>query len=111
MKICYEKYKNYIDCALTEMKMGGLCSFSLLPNFLGHIPGRPPGGRHGMVFGQISSSTIGNTSNTPLVPGSTSFLKPIDNKLDFVLLFFFHFLRLFFSRYLTFNLDVVVSSL
>ena len=71
------------------MKMGGLCSFSLLPNFIGHIPGRPPGGRHGMVFGQISSSTIGNSSNTPLVPGSTSFLKPIDYKHNFVSYFTF----------------------
>lgn len=38
-------------------------------HFLGNVPGRPQGGRHGMVFGQIpvSSTTV------PLVPGSTYF--------------------------------------
>jgi hypothetical protein len=39
-------------------------------HYLGQIPGRPQGGRHGMIFGHISvPSTIGN-SNQPLVPGS-----------------------------------------
>lgn len=37
--------------------------------YLGQIPGKPQGGRHGMIFGHISNpSTIGN-SNQPLVPG------------------------------------------
>jgi len=41
----------------------------------GHIPGRPQGGRHGMMFGlrQIPTSTcVGTTTATsaPLVPGS-----------------------------------------
>lgn len=60
-----KKRTNYI--ALTWM-WGYSFSFNL-----GNIPGRPLGGRHGMVFGQISvSSAIGN-SITPLVPGSTSY--------------------------------------
>lgn len=37
--------------------------------FLGNVPGRPQGGRHGMVFGQIPASS----TSVPLVPGSTSF--------------------------------------
>ncbi|KNC26620.1 Helicase domino, partial [Lucilia cuprina] len=37
----------------------------------GHIPGRPLGGRHGMVFGQIPAPpAVGNTT-VPLVPGGT----------------------------------------
>lgn len=37
---------------------------------VGQIPGKPQGGRHGMVFGQISSSSvIGNIPQKPLVPG------------------------------------------
>lgn len=36
---------------------------------LGNVPGRPQGGRHGMVFGQIPVST----TSVPLVPGSTPF--------------------------------------
>uniref|UniRef100_A0A182SXC6 Helicase domino n=1 Tax=Anopheles maculatus TaxID=74869 RepID=A0A182SXC6_9DIPT len=37
----------------------------------GHVPGRPQGGRHGMVFGQISvPSALGNSSPL-LVPGGT----------------------------------------
>lgn len=41
----------------------------------GHIPGRPQGGRHGMVFGlrpPLTSSCIGTATATsaPLVPGS-----------------------------------------
>lgn len=35
--------------------------------FVGNVPGRPQGGRHGMVFGQIPVSSI----TVPLVPGST----------------------------------------
>lgn len=35
--------------------------------FVGNVPGRPQGGRHGMVFGQIPVSPI----TVPLVPGST----------------------------------------
>lgn len=39
---------------------------------IGHVPGRPQGGRHGMVFGQIPvvPSATGSLS-IPLVPGST----------------------------------------
>lgn len=29
----------------------------------GHVPGRPQGGRHGMVFGQIPVSIPGNTTS------------------------------------------------
>lgn len=38
---------------------------------IGHIPGRPLGGRHGMVFGQIPAppAAVGNPS-VPLVPGA-----------------------------------------
>lgn len=41
----------------------------------GYVPGRPQGGRHGMVFGlrpPLSSSCIGTATATsaPLVPGS-----------------------------------------
>lgn len=36
---------------------------------LGHIPGRPLGGRHGMVFGQIPAPPAVGTS-VPLVPGA-----------------------------------------
>lgn len=40
--------------------------------FLGNIPGRPQGGRHGMVFGQIPvPPTLGGSCPVPLVPGST----------------------------------------
>lgn len=42
---------------------------------LGHVPGRPLGGRHGMVFGQIPAppSAIGNAS-VPLVPGAYKYI-------------------------------------
>lgn len=40
---------------------------------VGQIPGKPQGGRHGMVFGQISnSSTVGNSPQKPLVPGQNA---------------------------------------
>lgn len=39
---------------------------------LGNIPGRPQGGRHGMVFGQIPAPSIIGSPPVPLVPGSTS---------------------------------------
>lgn len=39
----------------------------------GHVPGRPQGGRHGMVFGQIpvsgTSSATASSVQVPLVPG------------------------------------------
>lgn len=74
---------------------------------IGQVPGKPIGGRHGMIFGQIhSSSTIGNTPPKPLVPGqrhmpslefSFSFLfwtflwlKPLEKKKDQILWEFFH---------------------
>lgn len=42
-----------------------------LPRSKGNLPGRPQGGRHGMVFGQIPVSTTAHSSNVPvhLVPG------------------------------------------
>jgi hypothetical protein len=50
---------------------------------VGHIPGKPQGGRHGMVFGQISSSTIGNSPQKPLVPGQSC------THINFFYIFFF----------------------
>ncbi|KRF97552.1 uncharacterized protein Dwil_GK27182, partial [Drosophila willistoni] len=38
--------------------------------YIGHIPGRPLGGRHGMVFGQIPAPPAIGNSSVPLVPGA-----------------------------------------
>lgn len=59
---------------------------------VGQIPGKAQGGRHGMVFGQISSSsTIGNSPQKPLVPGQKS------THTLFLTLFFVGDLFYFFS--------------
>lgn len=61
--------------------------------YLGHIPGRPLGGRHGMVFGQIPAPPAVGSSTVPLVPGAYRFflfsLKIKKKKCKFVFLFFF----------------------
>uniref|UniRef100_T1GWQ3 Helicase domino n=1 Tax=Megaselia scalaris TaxID=36166 RepID=T1GWQ3_MEGSC len=43
----------------------------------GHIPGRPIGGRHGMVFGQIPVSPAIGNSSVPLVPDKSAAIPPI----------------------------------
>lgn len=35
-----------------------------------HVPGRPQGGRHGMVFGQIPAPLSAALTTSPLIPGS-----------------------------------------
>lgn len=57
--------------------------FSLNSIIQGHqIPGRPSGGRHGMVFGHVQpviAPTIGNKSQIPLVPGEAPYKKQKKN--------------------------------
>ncbi|XP_059614802.1 helicase domino isoform X2 [Phlebotomus argentipes] len=48
----------------------------------GHIPGRPQGGRHGMVFGQIPVPTTQGNLSIPLVPGGTPLVPETSSGVD-----------------------------
>lgn len=63
------------------------CTHNCEKFVVGQIPGKPQGGRHGMVFGQItSSSTIGNSPQKLLVPGQRA------PSHYFIFFFILHFL-------------------
>lgn len=61
--------KNCISCSILTLSLSqkNHKSNKIKLIFVGNVPGRPQGGRHGMVFGQIPVSSI----TVPLVPGST----------------------------------------
>ena len=90
-------------------KKKSLPVFHMLNKFVvGHIPGKPQGGRHGMVFGQISSSTIGNSPQKLLVPGQSEHLHTIFYSFSVDILFASSFFISFSFTFLgiRWNLDL-----
>lgn len=79
-------------------------AFFLILFNIGHVPGRPQGGRHGMVFGQIPITiTTGNLS-TPLVPGRAPFFFHCEN-ISYIFPYYFFFTIEFSLKILLYKSD------
>lgn len=72
--------------------IGSIIHVHISTTNIGNVPGRPQGGRHGMVFGQIPVSS----TSVPLVPGSTPFFLILlfmffNLQIDYLFTFIFNY--------------------